>query len=125
MWNAIEYDKRYLNEMLKMTVEQYGAENDIADQNFLMHEYFENPAGDAVISLAYDDAQMTIAGQYIIWPMHFMVGNNKIKCAHSLNTLTSFKRAAATDFVMDFFLLEKKRLSFQREIGRASCRERV
>ena len=29
MWNAIEYDKRYLNEMLKMTVEQYGAENDI------------------------------------------------------------------------------------------------
>ena len=71
-----------------MTVEQYGSENDIADQNFLMHEYFENPAGDAVISLAYDDAQMTIAGQYIIWPMHFMVGNNKIKCAHSLNTLT-------------------------------------
>ena len=41
MWNAIEYDKRYLNEMLKMTVEQYGAENDIADQKFLMHEYFE------------------------------------------------------------------------------------
>ena len=26
----------------------------------------------------------------------------------------SFKRAAATDFVIDFFLLEKKRLSFQR-----------
>lgn len=88
MWNAIEYDKRYLNEMLKMTVEQYGAENDIADQKFLMHEYFENPAGDAVISLAYDDAQMTIAGQYIMWPMRFMVGNNKIKCAHSLNILT-------------------------------------
>ena len=56
MWNAIEYDNCYLGEMLQMTVEQYGSENDIADQNFLMHEYFENPAGDAVISLAYDDA---------------------------------------------------------------------
>ena len=52
MWNAIEYDNCYLGEMLQMTVEQYGSENDIADQNFLMHEYFENPAGDAVISLA-------------------------------------------------------------------------
>lgn len=62
MWKAIEYDNRYLGEMLQMTVEQYGSENDIADQNFLMHEYFENPAGDAVISLAWDDTKMKIAG---------------------------------------------------------------
>lgn len=88
MWKAIKYDNRYLDEMLQMTVEQYGSENDIADRNFLMHEYFANPVGDAVISLAWDDTKMQIAGQYVIWPMQFMVESNKIKCAHSLNTLT-------------------------------------
>ena len=34
MWKAIKYDNRYLDEMLQMTVEQYGSENDIADRKF-------------------------------------------------------------------------------------------
>ena len=36
-----------------MTQEQYGPENDISNQAFLQHQYFENPAGDALIAVSY------------------------------------------------------------------------
>lgn len=49
MWNAIEYDNCYLDEMLQMTVEQYGEENDISNRDFLTHQYFENPTASALI----------------------------------------------------------------------------
>lgn len=88
MWNAIEYDNCYLDEMLQMTVEQYGEENDISNRDFLTHQYFENPTASALIYLAWDDEQSRIAGQYVVSPMRFRVEGQTQKCVNSLNTLT-------------------------------------
>ena len=55
MWKSIEYSKEKLNEIIEMTVEYYGEDNDISQKAFLEHEYFENGAGEAFIKLAYDE----------------------------------------------------------------------
>lgn len=88
MWKPITYSNEHLLEMLKMTRENYGADNDITKRDFIEHQYFENPAGDAVIDLAWDDHKQQLAGQYVVWPMRFWVQNKLQLCAHSLNTLT-------------------------------------
>ncbi len=66
MWKPVKYSSNYLSEVLKMTQEQYGPENDISNADFLRHQYFENPAGDAVIDLAVDAESGEFAGQYIV-----------------------------------------------------------
>lgn len=88
MWKAIEYSAEHFDEMIEMAREQYGKENDIANADFLQHQYFENPAGDALMDLAWDEDNSALAGQYVVWPMRFLVGKEEIICAHSLNTLT-------------------------------------
>lgn len=54
MWEHIPYAQEHFNEMLAMTQEYYGIENDISQRDFVVHEYFENPAGGALIDLAWD-----------------------------------------------------------------------
>lgn len=88
MWKHKNFDMKYFQQMLSMTREQYGEENDISNKEFLLHQYFENPAGDALISLAVNEETNELAGQYVVWPMRFEVFGEKRKCACSLNTLT-------------------------------------
>lgn len=88
MWKYAMYAEKYMQEILAMTIENYGTENDISHEDFLRHEYFENPAGDALISLAVDEKSGRLAGQYLIWPMRFSVHGETVSCSNSLNTLT-------------------------------------
>lgn len=88
MWKHMQYSSDYLSEILKMTREEYGPENDISNLDFLEHQYFENPAGDAVIDLAVDTQSGALAGQYLVCPMRFRVGGETVACVNSLNTLT-------------------------------------
>ena len=39
MWKSIEYSKEKLNEIIEMTVEYYGKDNDISQKAFLEHEH--------------------------------------------------------------------------------------
>lgn len=87
-WKPIVYEPRYLDEILEMSREQYGADNDICDGAFLRHQYFENPAGDALIELAVDKDNDMLAGQYVVKPMRFRAFGREVKCVLSLNTLT-------------------------------------
>lgn len=88
MWEIKNYEQNYFQDMMEMTREYYGAENDISDSGFIKHEYFSNPAGDAFIKLAFDDEKQRLAGQYIVIPREYMVIGNKVRCVLSLNTLT-------------------------------------
>ena len=54
MWEPKTYDASRFNDIIEMSIENYGKENDICDSAFLKHQYFENPAGDALIELAVD-----------------------------------------------------------------------
>lgn len=88
MWEPKAYDHSYFNSIIDMSIDNYGPDNDICDPAFLKHQYFENPAGDALIELAIDPRNGNLAGQYVVQPqiMH-ICGENK-KCVLSLNTLT-------------------------------------
>ena len=88
MWKRIGYKEQYLPEILAMTREHYGDENDIAQADYLHHQYFGNPNGDAVIELAVDPENGALAGQYIVCPMCFQVSGARVRCTNSLNTLT-------------------------------------
>lgn len=88
MWEIIDYKKEYMQEMLEMTIENYGTGNHICSREFIEHEYFSNPDGNAVIKLAYDYGRKRLAGQYIVIPRTFSVSGDIVNCTLSLNTLT-------------------------------------
>ena len=88
MWKHHKFSDEYFSQIITMTKEQYGENNDIAHEDFLHYQYFKNPAGDAIIDLAVNEETGEIAGQYIVLPMRFEVFGEKRKCVCSLNTLT-------------------------------------
>lgn len=88
MWKPINYDKTKLNEMIEMTIENYGLEESISHIEFIQREYFENPSGDAIIKLAIDEENGIMAGQYVIIPHKIICFGKEINTVLSLNTLT-------------------------------------
>lgn len=88
MWEPITYSPEYLEDILEMTRENYGPDNNIAQKDFIEHQYFQNPAGDAVIDLALDREKKCLAGQYTVCPMRFWIDSAQRLCSNSLNTLT-------------------------------------
>lgn len=88
MWKSINYSDNMLTEMLEMTVENYGKDNDISKKDFIQHEYFKNPCGKAYIKLAYDQENNVLAGQYIVLPMKIKIIDQQHPVILSLNTLT-------------------------------------
>ena len=88
MWKAISYDNSYFDKVIEMSIENFGTENDICDRAFLKHQYFDNPAGNALIELAIDSENGTLAGQYVVTPARFRCFGKDVKCVTSLNTLT-------------------------------------
>ena len=91
MWVHKAYTSEYMNQILEMTREHYGPENDISNAEFLQHQYFSNHAGDAIIDLAVDPDDGVLAGQYIVWPMRFSIFGEPSQAVVSLNTLTREK----------------------------------
>lgn len=90
MWRPIDYTAEYLEEMLAMVKENYG-DVDIANEDFLKWQYFDNPAGRAIIKLAYDEANNEIAGQHIAIPLMFKLFDQQVTCVYSLDILTREK----------------------------------
>ncbi len=88
MWKSIKFTSDKMLEMLSMTKEYYGEENDISKADFIEHEYFQNAAGNAFIKLAYDEEKQVLAGQYIVIPARIKVGTKVCPVVLSLNTLT-------------------------------------
>ena len=88
MWKYVKYEDKYLGEMINMTIENYGLEESISHLEFVSHEYFKNPSGNAIVELAFDEEKDVIAGQYVINPHKFKVYDEIINSVLSLNTLT-------------------------------------
>lgn len=88
MWDIVDYTDEYFDEMIEMTIEYYGKDNDISNGDFIRHEYFNNPAGDAFVKIAYDNDNHTMAGQYIVIPRDYFIHGQTYKSVLSLNTLT-------------------------------------
>lgn len=117
MWDHKTFSLDDFPAVLTMTREQYGPENDISNQDFLQHQYFENPAGDALIDLAVDAEAGTLAGQYVVWPMRFLVFEEIRQCTNSLNTLTDKRYRGKGIFIG----LAEKVYHEEAECGHALC----
>lgn len=90
MWKNVKYDDNHLNEIIDMTKEYYG-DIEISDIEFIKHEYFKNPVGNALIRLAWDKENNTLAGQYVVNPTIVRINGQDIPAVLSLNTLTRAK----------------------------------
>ncbi len=88
MWKIIDYSGKLFSEMIDMTREYYGEDNDISHDAFIQSEYFENPIAAARIKFAYDQDKKRLAGQYIVLPKLFSVNKKYYETVLSLNTLT-------------------------------------
>lgn len=88
MWEKINYSNEFLDEMLEMTVENYGKEEHISNHDFIRHEYFDNPSGKPFISLAYDPENQKLAGQYVVISQRMSIMGEVFPAILSLNTLT-------------------------------------
>lgn len=88
MWDIVEFEEEHFREMLDMTIEYYGENNDISNEGFVRHEYFNNPYGNAFIKLAYDHENKCLAGQYIVIPRDILINGVRCESVLSLNTLT-------------------------------------
>lgn len=85
-WRIDQYKDENLTEMIEITKENYG-EIEISDERFLQWQYFNNPAGKALIKLAKSDDNKVV-GQYVIIPMKIKVNEKIVDSTLSLNTLT-------------------------------------
>lgn len=83
----IDFEKRHLNEVVKMTIENYGSTH-IADLNYLDWQYNKNPYGQAIIKIAQDEDNDQLAGQYVVIPNRLNMFKETIQGTLSLNTLT-------------------------------------
>ena len=92
MWKSeIIKDNTKLKAIAEMTERYYGPENDISNVNYLEHEYFKNPEGDALMNIAWSEENSEVAGQYAAIPMRVKVGDRERKALMSVNTLTDDK----------------------------------
>lgn len=85
-WRLSEYNKEDLPEIIYITKENYG-DIEISDEKFLQWQYFNNPAGKALIKLAKSNNN-EVVGQYIIIPVKIKVNEDIVSATLSLNTLT-------------------------------------
>lgn len=81
------HDNNELEELVGLTKEYY-KEGDIIDPEYLQWQYFNNPAGNAIIYTARSKSNNELAGQYIVIPLNFNFFGEKLYGSLSLNTLT-------------------------------------
>ena len=117
MWKSVWFSYAKLHEIIAMTQRQYGPDNDIANEDFLRYQYFKNPAGDALIDLAVDVQDGALAGQYVVWPMRFLIHGQLRQSSNSLNTLTGKKYRGQGIFTG----LAEETYRREEELGHAFC----
>lgn len=88
MWEPRTYNNSRFNEMIDMSLEYFGPDNDVCNVEFAKHQYFCNPSGDALIELAVNPENEELAGQYVVQPQRFRCFGEVMPCVLSFNTLT-------------------------------------
>lgn len=86
MWTAHDYEDSDFTGILNLVDEYYGSV-EISNSDYIKWEYFDNPAGEAIIKVAKNEVG-EIVGQYILIPVIMRIFGKQIKVTLSLNTLT-------------------------------------
>lgn len=89
MWELLEVnDRKYLTEIADMARSHYGKDDDTAKVPYLEHEYFSNPAGTAIVEIAYDREHALAVSQCAAVPVNIKVGEKIYRCLVAVNVLT-------------------------------------
>ena len=90
MWKQVEVvDDTFLPDIVRLTTEYYGSQNDISRKKYLQHEYFCNPAGRVILQIAYDEDEGAVVGQVAAVPIIIKIKDKEYKCLMVGNVLTS------------------------------------
>jgi hypothetical protein len=76
-----------INELIDLS-KSYYTEGDIINKVYLEWQYLKNPLGKPFLFTSRESKSNELAGQYLVVPLNFTVGNEIIKGSLSLNTLT-------------------------------------
>lgn len=87
-WISILATKEHLSAIAQMAESHYGNQDDTAHKEYLLHEYFENPNGDAIAQIAWNETKKEVCGQETLIPKQIKIGNRVVKVLMSVNTVT-------------------------------------
>ena len=87
-WISITAKKEHTIAIAKMTETHYGEKDDIAQAEYLEYEYFNNPDGDAIAQIAWNEQKQKVYGQEVLIPRQIKIDNRLIKVLMSGHTIT-------------------------------------
>ena len=96
MWEPRTYDSSRFDDMIDMSLEYFGPDNDVCNVDFAKHQYFRNPSGDALIELAVDPENEVLAGQYVVQPQRFRCFGKETPCVSSTTDSISYRRSSSS-----------------------------
>jgi len=82
-----EVDRQDLARMAELGKDNYGGHNNIANIPFLEWQYFDNPAGTAMLALAIDEDSGELAGEIAQIPLRFRYFGEEITATCLVNSL--------------------------------------
>lgn len=87
-WISITATKEHIDAIAKMAETHYGSKDDTAQAEYLLYEYFNNPDGDAIAQIAWNEKKHEVCGQETLIPKKIKVANYELKALMSVNTIT-------------------------------------
>jgi hypothetical protein len=86
MWQLFDYQVSDLEGLLELE-RSMREDSELADERFIRWQYFDNPAGKAIVKIAKTEGG-EVVGQYAAMPMTVKVFDQQIKAALILNVMT-------------------------------------
>lgn len=87
-WRSIAANREHLEAIASLARSHYGDSDDTAQAEYLLHEYFENPDGDAIVQIAWNDDKQEAGGQEALVPKQVKLGSRTVMDLMSVNTIT-------------------------------------
>ena len=86
-WTSIRASQKELTKIGELAASHYGLEDDTAHAEYLASEYYQNPDGDALVQIAWNDEKEEAGGQFAVIPRKIKVGARTVLTLKSVNTI--------------------------------------
>ena len=90
-WKSISASAQYVRAIADLARTHYGPEDDTAHAEYLFHEYYKNPLGDARVQIAWNEKSQEAGGQFALVPKRVKVEKYIVRDMMSVNTITGEK----------------------------------
>lgn len=87
-WKSVRAARQDMIKIGKLAESHYGIEDDTAHPDYLAHEYYENPDGNALVQIAWNEEKEEAGGQFAVIPRRVKAGARTVLTLKSVNTIT-------------------------------------